>query len=161
MYVGYPFLRSVNHFWNPGCQIQTMSSGKLPFSNGEFTLSESTTKTILDSPISSFGDVQVDTRTGLKAVNWSRENEVNVSRGNQRDSIPTPVDRRIPKTTPRTRQKSEFYGDAFAYRECLTSTMDRLSRRSTIVVEIKTNVIVSTIRSGISMLEVLQLSPRF
>ncbi|MCJ1395472.1 hypothetical protein MMC18_008358 [Xylographa bjoerkii] len=125
-----------------------MSSGKLPSFDGEATgsaartESESTARTNLDSPGSSYLDMPVDARTNFLPVSRIREQTANPSRGMQRDIIPKHVDRRPPEQTSRTKEKSEFYSDAFAYRESLTSARDRLSRKSTIIVEIKTNVIV-------------------
>ncbi|MCJ1377834.1 hypothetical protein MMC17_000930 [Xylographa soralifera] len=125
-----------------------MSGGKMPSFNGDSTQSTtltgsgSTARTNWDSPGSSYPDMPVDARTNFLPVNRSRDQTANPLRAMQRDVFPKRMDQRSPERTSQTKQKSEFYGDAFAYRESLTSAHDRLSRKSTIIVEIKTNVIV-------------------
>lgn len=44
------------------------------------------------------------------------------------------------------KQKSQFYRDAFAQREPITSARERVSRESMIIADVKTNVIVSNHR---------------
>jgi len=124
-----------------------MSSGKLPAFNGDFALlgrteSESTTRTNFDSQGSSYRDAPVDAQTNFLPRSPNREQTANPLRGMHRDVVSKPLDRRLPEQTLRTKAKNEFYGDAFAYRESVTSARDRLSRKSPIIAEIKTNVIV-------------------
>ncbi|MCJ1434208.1 hypothetical protein MMC27_003575 [Xylographa pallens] len=125
-----------------------MSGGKMPSFNDESLQSTtligsgSTARRNWDSPGSSYPDVPVDARTNFLPGDRSRDPTAKPSRGIQRDVFPMRIDQRSPERALRTKQKSEFYGDAFAYRESLTSAQDRLARKSTIIVEIKTNVIV-------------------
>ena len=137
----------------------------MPSFNGDSTHSTtlvgsgSTARTNGDLSGSSQPDGLVDARTTIFPVDRSRDHTVNSSRGIQRDGIPKRMDQRSPERTSRMKQKSEFYGDAFAYRESLTSAQDRISRSSAIIVEIKTNVIVSIFPNAFFALVTPGLSP--
>ncbi|MCJ1283147.1 hypothetical protein MMC26_002474 [Xylographa opegraphella] len=125
-----------------------MSGGKMPSFNGESTHSttligsESTARTNWDLPSSSYPDMPVDARTNFLPIHQRRDQTTNHSRPIQRDVYPKRMDQHSPERTSRSKQKSEFYSDTFAYRESLPSAQDRVFRKSAIIVEIKTNVIV-------------------
>ncbi|MCJ1404839.1 hypothetical protein MMC11_008065 [Xylographa trunciseda] len=137
----------------------------MPALSGEFALSaastksESTTRTNFDSPSSSYRDAPVDARTNLLPISPNREQIANSPKGMQRDVVSKHMDRRPLEQTSRTKHKNHFYGDAFPYRESITSVRDRLSRTSPIIAEIKTNVIVSTLSTALSTPMTLELSP--
>lgn len=50
---------------------------------------------------------------------------------------------KTPNQRELTKRKSQYYGDAFAYREPNSSARERVSRESMIMADIRTNVIVS------------------
>ena len=52
-------------------------------------------------------------------------------------------DAKTPEQKELAKRKSQYYGDAFAYREPNSSARERISRESMITCDIKTNVIVS------------------
>ena len=52
-------------------------------------------------------------------------------------------DAKTPEQKELAKRKSQYYGDAFAYREPNSSARERISRESMIMCDIKTNVIVS------------------
>lgn len=56
------------------------------------------------------------------------------------------------------RRKSQYYRDAFAQREPITSARERVSRESFIVADVRTNVIVS--RSKLNRIVLIFIDPR-
>jgi hypothetical protein len=54
-------------------------------------------------------------------------------------------DNKTPEQRELAKQKSQYYGDVFAYREPNTSARERISRESMIMADVRTNVIVSAL----------------
>jgi hypothetical protein len=52
-------------------------------------------------------------------------------------------DTKSPEQRQLARQRSQYYEDAFAYRESISSARERISRESMIMADVRTNVIVS------------------
>lgn len=63
-------------------------------------------------------------------------------RGAPGDGISTSMEHRSPGQKQLAKQKSQFYGEVFAYRESNTSPRDRVYKDSMVTAEVKTNVIV-------------------
>lgn len=51
-------------------------------------------------------------------------------------------DAKSPEQREFARRKSQFYGDAFAHRESISSARERISREAVVMAEVRTNVIV-------------------
>lgn len=51
---------------------------------------------------------------------------------------------KTPEQKQMAKRRSQYFGDAFAYRESNTSPRERVSRESVVMVEVRTNVIVSS-----------------
>ena len=65
-----------------------------------------------------------------------------VDRGAPGDASLMAMVNRAPEETRLTQQKSQFYGEVFAYREPHQTAREQILQESTITAELKTNVIV-------------------
>lgn len=66
-------------------------------------------------------------------------------RGAPGDPSQTSIAKKTPEQVMAAKQKSQFYGEVFSYREPAASVRDRVGQDSVVTAEVKTNVIVSNI----------------
>lgn len=91
-----------------------------------------------DSDKMSDGPLSTSSPLALEEERITRE----INRGTPGDRV-VAMTPKTPQEAELARKRSQFYGDAFAYREPVSSARDRVSRDSIVLCEIQTNVIVS------------------
>ena len=82
--------------------------------------------------------------TALVRPERTDENAIikHVDRGAPGDAALLAMVQRGPEAVDRSKRKSKFYGEVFAYREPTISSNERITQDSMITAEVKTNVIV-------------------
>ena len=93
-------------------------------------------------------------------TNSTRTDQINrkrsatqVGHGHQKEALPKTLGHRDDDETDQTKQRNQFYGNAFTYRGTHSSPKDKVYGESIITAEVKTNVIVRALVFTDSMIE--------